>query len=369
MNLNEAYDLPQLRYTPGDSVSLTVCESSHDFDDLVANHARDSDKFYDLIPNLPPITVESDFKLLKVLALQVTLFPGRGLCIGVANHHSAGDATSIAAFLRRWSSICKIDSEIESPPLFDRSLFNYPPKLDALYWNLVKQFPFTQPSFPLPTNRVRATYVLSKSDLEKLKFSIQSANPDLGGVSSFVAMAAYVWSCFVKTSAVEEDGDENGDRLEYFMAAIDLRGRIEPVVPENYFGNCLTYGLGRERRVELGAEDGLFAAARAVAKAIRERLSEKEKILEDAENWISETAEVAEMKLGVSGSARVDLYGMDFGLGRARKVEVLSIDGEKYAMSVCKARDLEGGLEIGMSLPKMRMDAFATCFHHGIKNF
>lgn len=367
-------ELPKLRYNPEDSVPLTICESSGDFDDFVANHARDADKFYDLIPQLPPMIVESDFKSLQVLALRVTLFPDRGVCIGIANHHTAGDATSIAAFLRRWSSISKVGveeeisiSEIESLPVFDRSLFNYPAKLDSCYWNQIKQFPFSQPSFPLPTNRVRATYVLSKSELEKLKLSIQSSDLGLAHLSSFVAMAAYVWSCLAKTSSVDEEEDEDDDRLDFFLAAIDLRARLDPPVPKNYSGNCLSYGLARVRHGELVSDAGVFAAARAVAKAIKDRLGDMKKILEDAENWISEIGAVQQgSMLAVSGSARIDLYGIDFGFGKARKVEMLSIDGEKYAMSLCT--DLEGGLEIGMSLPKLKMEAFAACFHHGIKS-
>ncbi|KAL7153236.1 hypothetical protein ABFS83_04G153100 [Erythranthe nasuta] len=56
--------------------------------------------------------------------------------------------------------------------------------------------------------------------------------------------------------------------------------------------------------------------------------------------------------VGVSGSPKFDLCDADFGLGRARKLEVVSIDGEKYSISLSKSNDSEGGLEIGSSLPK-----------------
>ncbi|XP_057796560.1 anthocyanidin 3-O-glucoside 6''-O-acyltransferase-like [Salvia miltiorrhiza] len=366
--------LPELRYIPGDSVPLSVCESSDDFDNFVANRARDADKFYGLIPQLPPMIVQSDSKLLRVLALQVTLFPDRGVCIGLANHHSAGDATSIAAFLRRWSSTSKIGgsddeisiSEAESLPIFDRSRFIYPAKLDPCSWNQIKEIPLPPPSLPLPTNRVRATYVLSKSELEKLKLSIQSADLGLAYVSSFVAMAAYVWSCLAKSSLADEEDD---DRLVFFLIAIDARARLDPPVPDNYFGNCVVPGLARVRRREIISDGGVFAAAQATAKAIKDRVGDKKKILEGVENWGYEIMSAVQGSfLAVSGSARVDLYAADFGFGKARKVEVLSIDGEKYAFSLCKSRDFEGGLEIGLSLPKLEMEAFAACFDHGIKN-
>ncbi|KAH6775300.1 hypothetical protein C2S52_012861 [Perilla frutescens var. hirtella] len=361
-------ELPVLRYNPADSVSLTICESSDDFYSFVANHARDADKFYDLIPQLPPLIEESDHKLLQVLALKVTLFPGRGVCIGVANHHSAGDAASITGFIRSWASINKLggereflESETEKLPVFDRNLFKYPKKLDSIYWEKMRELPFSTPSFPLPTNRVRATYVLSQSELEKLKRSIQSAVPGLSHVSSFVAMAAYVWSCFVKSCEEEEEEDH----LELLLFAVDIRARLDPPVPGNYFGNCLSYGMAKAHHNELG----FFAAAEAVVKGIRERVREKKKLLEDAENWIEDIVSARQQSiLSVAGSARVDLYGADFGWGKARKLEFLSIDSEKYAFSLSKSRDFEGGLEIGMSLPKLKMDGFADCFALGINN-
>lgn len=125
--------------------------------------------------------------------------------------------------------------------------------------------------------------------------------------------------------------------------------------------------MGKVDHGELVAEDGVVAAAEAVAKGIRERVSERKNILEDAENWVAETGSIFQQHsvLSVSGSARVDLYGADFGWGKARKLEVLSIDGEKFAMSLSKSREFEGGLEIGMSLPMVRMEAFAAAFAHG----
>ncbi|KAL0301934.1 UNVERIFIED_CONTAM: Anthocyanidin 3-O-glucoside 6''-O-acyltransferase [Sesamum radiatum] len=254
------------------------------------------------MPQLQLTTDESGDKLLQLLAVQVTLFPGRGVCIGLTNHHSAGDANSIVGFLRSWASISKHggDEELlmtqgESLPLFDRSLIKVRPGLDSIYWNYAKEIPLQPPSFPLPTNRVRATYVLNESAIKKLKDAVLSRNP----------------------AGEEERADDDGDELQTFLFAVDSRARLDPPVPGNYFGNCLSYGMSR-----------FFA---------------------------------------VSGSARVDLYSTDFGWGKVRKLETLSIDGEKYAMSLCKAGASEGGLEVGLSLPKVKMDAFAAAFADGIK--
>lgn len=160
---------------------------------------------------------------------------------------------------------------------------------------------------------------------------------------------------------------ESDDELGFFLFPVDFRARIDPPVPENYFGNCLSYGLAKIEGKVVG-DDGFFLAAEAIAKEIENRAIDKDEILGGSEKRLTELgAMVRKPFFSVSGSGRLDLYGADFGWGRARKVETLSIDGERYAMSLCKSRDFEGGLEVGLSLPEVTMDAFAAYFSQGIE--
>ncbi|KAL8506690.1 hypothetical protein ACS0TY_017549 [Phlomoides rotata] len=353
---------PVIRYRPGDSVPVTISESTEDFYGLVENQARNADKFYDFIPQMPSTVEEPDQKILPVLALQVTLFPGRGICIGLSNHHSVGDASSIIGFINSWALVNKNGKSDESLPIFDRALVKYPVRLDSIYWNHVRNIPIQSLDFPVPTDRVRATFVFTRSELESLKSVVRARIPGLVHVSSFVVMAACVWSCLAKSLVKESD------ELGIFLFPVDFRERIDPPVPGNYFGNCLSYGLAKIGRGSVVGDDGFFLAAKAIAEEIGNRATDKGQILDGAERRLEELGSVVRKPfLSVSGSSRVDLYGPDFGWGRVRKVETLSIDGERYAMSLCKCRDVEGGLEVGLSLPKVNMDAFAAYFSEGLK--
>ncbi|KAL2496906.1 putative serine/threonine-protein kinase WNK4 [Forsythia ovata] len=49
-------------------------------------------------------------------------------------------------------------------------------------------------------------------------------------------------------------------------------------------------------------------------------------------------------------------------------LEAVSIDGDN-AISLCKSRESEGGLEVGLSLDKTKMDAFAAIFTEWPKGF
>ncbi|XP_047965002.1 anthocyanidin 3-O-glucoside 6''-O-acyltransferase-like, partial [Salvia hispanica] len=249
----------------------------------------------------------------------------------------------------------------ESLPVFDRSLINYPPKLDSLYWKNSQRMPLQSRHPSLPTNRIRSTYIFTQSEIQKLKTSIQEKLPNSARISSFVAIAAYIWSTLAKSlrsASADNDNDDDNDGDAFFLIPIDLRPRLDPAVPANYFGNCLSFALPRIGRRELGGEEGLFAAAKAAAEAIEKRTSDK-KILESVEKWSGEIREALQKSFfSVAGATRLDLYGADFGWGKARKQEILSIDGEKYAMTLCKARDFEGGLEVCVSLPNHIIKAF-----------
>ncbi|KAL0428992.1 UNVERIFIED_CONTAM: Malonyl-coenzyme:anthocyanin 5-O-glucoside-6'''-O-malonyltransferase [Sesamum radiatum] len=300
-------DMPEFRYVPGDSVSVTFAEASEDFDFdyLTGNQARDSDEFYAFAPDLPePKTdSESGLKIIPVLAIQVTLFPGTGICIGIINHHSIGDASSIVGFIKAWSRAAKLgenqqlSAENQSLPFYDRSAIKDPSGRANIFWNQMRLFPLASTHLKLPTNRVRATFILRKNDIQILKNLALAGEP-------------------------AESGEEvDDDEPEYFGFAVDTRHRMESPIPATYFGNCVAFVL-----------------------------------VESTHGYLEEGM----------GSPKFDLYDTDFGWGRPAKYESVSIDRDG-SVSLCKSREFEGGLEIGVSLPRKKMEAFVAIFVDGLK--
>ncbi|KAL7128001.1 hypothetical protein ABFS83_14G286800 [Erythranthe nasuta] len=105
-------DKPILRYESGDSVSFNVCESGADFSELVGNHPRNCDDFYAFVPNLPPANRSEKSICCPVLALQVTLFPGHGFCIGFVTHHTAAMPAQLSLSSKPGLSSTKLSSLI-----------------------------------------------------------------------------------------------------------------------------------------------------------------------------------------------------------------------------------------------------------------
>ena len=113
-------------------------------------------------------------------------------------------------------------------------------------------------------------------------------------------------------------------------------------------------------------EEGIVVAAEAIGRKIKELDGE---VLGGAERWILEWEVLigSEVHVVVLGSPKLDLYEVDFGWGRPRKIEEVSIDEMKSGISLTESRDIKGGIEIGLVLPNDQMDVFASLFHGGLK--
>ncbi|XP_042067481.1 malonyl-coenzyme:anthocyanin 5-O-glucoside-6'''-O-malonyltransferase-like [Salvia splendens] len=363
---------PVFRYISGDSVSLMIAVSGLDFEELVADHARESDQFYDLLPRMPNMSEEENYKIIPLISLQVTLFPGRGICLGLNNHHSLGDCRSIIGFIKAWAMINKSgDDEVfvsrneESLPFFERPICKDSSRLDGIFWDVMKKIPLKPAAtHPLPTNRVRASFILRQSHIIKLKNRILSAKPNIDRVSTFVVATGYVWTTLAKSLGPAGEEDEH----EVFFFLADGTGRrnalFDPPVPVNYFGNCLGVGVVRAEYRKLAAEDGFVAAAEAILDEIKTKIYEEDEFLKSPEKMLTDTAKYKDTRaLTTTGSPKFDYTEADFGWGEAEKVEFLSLD---EGNSIFLSYSGDGDLVVGMSLTEEEMKTFASMFATGL---
>ena len=371
--------IPEIRFKDGDSVSLTFAECSFDFDHLSGDQQRNDIDFHSLAPQISPAS--TNFGIVPILAIQVTLFPNSGICTGFTFHHIAADARAFHMFKRLWASINKLgEATLESPgivlPCYDRTVIKDPIGLRSTFWNhfgKIKHEGSIQPP-PSTNNNVRATFILRRAEVEGLKKWVISQIPDLQYVSSFTVICGYAWSCITKAGARilgdHEDvvvGGEN--ELENFAFTVDCRSLLDPPIPDAYFGNCLMGALATTKRMQLIQEDGFLVAVNSIRKAMEERVRSKEGILQGVQNWVRDSKSINLTRLvAVVGTPRVDFYDMDFGLdlGRPKKFEVISRDNY-FSLSRCKANQQD--FEVGLCFPKAKMDVFAEIFTDGCKGY
>ncbi|KAJ8647071.1 hypothetical protein MRB53_000094 [Persea americana] len=377
----------EIHYTDGDSVPLTIVESDSDFHELVADHPIDTAEFHPLVAELPTAS--------GLISLQFTIFPNSGFSIGLTVLHVVADGSSAMQFMKYWASVCRLGHEaslMNSPlPLYDRSLIQDPKGLKRIFLDLITMSTKREDQKPRSVqaqsqqqgHMVRATFVLTRANIEELRQRVtmaRAAHMEEGGekkpihVSSFVLTCAHVWVCLTKVRAVE------ADQTVHFGFAVDCRGRMRmgPPIPISYFGNCITMCIvsAKGSDIAMGGDDdddGFVAACEGISRVIQ-RLDDDDHddgVLGGSDRWFRRLLSMmaaGEPLITVAGSSRLGVYDMDFGFGRPRKAELISIE-DTGAISLAESRDNAGrGIEVGLALPKHEMEQFTYYYDKGLKN-
>ncbi|XWS30157.1 hypothetical protein CRYUN_Cryun24cG0093700 [Craigia yunnanensis] len=314
----------------------SVAESNADFNRLSSNGIYEAVELHPLVPRL----ITSDDSA-SVIAVQITLFPDKGFCIGITAHQTVVDGLDLdMLYLNRWLTKYGSDPDITG----NKSLKVSPDKGEA-------------------PNLVRATLTITPEDFKQMRERVLSKSSDSSKqlhLSTFVLTLAYVSTCIVKARCGE------GDRTICIRFTADCRRRLDPPVPENYFGNCNTiFSNLSKARDFMNFENGFAFAAENVNNMVK-GLTEKG-VFEGAKDKLTPLFNVVKEPEGsvqiitVAGSPRFDVYESDFGWGRPWKVEVVSID-KNEAISMAESRHGSRGIEVGLALKKHEMEQFLSMF-------
>uniref|UniRef100_A0ACD5ZA01 Uncharacterized protein n=1 Tax=Avena sativa TaxID=4498 RepID=A0ACD5ZA01_AVESA len=342
---------PEVVCTDGDSVQLTLALCGHDFSDLAGDHPRD---IATLRPLLPPLPKHG------VFAVQVTVFPGAGICVGTTLHHAVADGSSYAHFVKTWAAIHRHEAEVPPPPLFDRGVV----RDDA---GLREAFVRDHRALAAAGNgRLRdwdlgsrgdtvllATFRFTDEVLRGLGWRAESES-SARGCSPYALACGAAWA-----GIVHARGGTVGRQQFGFVTG--CRARSSPPVPGNYFGNCL--GLCPvEVEVDETTELTPASASVSIWKVI-EGLAEEGRALRDARGWVRLVrGSAAARAVTVAGSPKLGIYAAaDMGVpwGRPRKVEIVSVE---RTGALALAEDGAGGIEVGVALPRGEMEAFRAFY-------
>jgi hypothetical protein len=211
----------------------------------------------------------------------------------------------------------------------------------------------------------RRTFYLAGDDIRALKPRIDAAEDDDAGVatdgsnnsrnkkpvSTFVALAALGWTSFVRSKGLVA-GDDT-----YLMFLADLRARLDPPVGDGYLGNCIKGVLATADAGDLLLDGGrgLLAASGAIQAAVAEMEAAP---LAGTERWLEKMMGLPFTRLAnVAASPRFRVYeASDFGFGRPKRVELVSMNHDGEMVLVGGRRD--GEVQLSVSLDPARMDEF-----------
>ncbi|PWA39876.1 transferase, Chloramphenicol acetyltransferase-like domain protein [Artemisia annua] len=360
--------IPEMRYAENDSVNVTFAECDLDFNDLTGYHPRNCDKFHHLIPQLGEHHEFSDYLKIPVFSLQVTNFPNFGISIGMTIHHSLVDASTQFSFLKAWTAITKFGNDESflasgTLPIYER-IVKYPNLDEALLKraNVETLFngKYQPPKLPDSANRVRATFVMSGTLIDSLKKLVLTKLPTLPYVSSFTVACAYIWCCIAKARTEE---------LHLFLIPLDCRSRMDPPIPTAYFGNCIWGSITVAETALLRGKEGFITAAKLMGENLHKTLNDKDGVVN--EKLFSDESFSGKKPLtmiSIAGTPKLKLYDIDFGWGKPKKLERVSLD-YGASISIDAGKECDKDIEIGVCLTNAQMEVFARNFNLGLEQY
>ncbi|KOM55132.1 hypothetical protein LR48_Vigan10g102400 [Vigna angularis] len=277
--------------------------------------AESSTNLKDLIPYTAVLNLEGMHR--PLLAVQLTKLKD-GLAMGLAFNHAVLDGTATWQFMTSWAEICSGSPSTSAPPFLDRTKA----RNTRVKLNLSLPEPNGQPTSngdakPTPTLRERI-FKFSESKIDKIKSTINENPPSDGSkpFSTFQALSSHIWR------HVSHARNLKPEDYTVFTVFADCRKRVDPPMPENYFGNLIQAIFTVTAAGLLAAHPPQFGAS-LVQKAIEDHNAKAI----DARNKEWESApKIFQFKdagvncVAVGSSPRFKVYDIDFGWGKAENV-------------------------------------------------
>ncbi|GAU12647.1 hypothetical protein TSUD_121380 [Trifolium subterraneum] len=254
-------------------VEAETTKTIHDYGDF-----SPSDSTKELVPI---VNYNQPIEEIPILLVQLTSFKNnQGFAIGVALSHSLTDGIGACGFITSWAKIaCGETLEPNELPFLDRTIikFSHTPLKEPCFEHMELQ--------PLPLilgrkdtseerkKKTTATLLkLSHDHVEKLKkkanefLSMKKKDQESRPFSKFEAIGAHIWRCASKARGLEY----NQESVVRFHA--DIRKRIIPPLPQNFFGNALVLTAAKVYIGEITSKPLGFAA---------EKIREATKLVKD----------------------------------------------------------------------------------------
>ncbi|KAF8399878.1 hypothetical protein HHK36_015748 [Tetracentron sinense] len=248
-----------------------------------------------------------------LLAIQVNVFDCGGTAIGVCISHKIADVASLATFVGTWSAISRGSTEIVDPRL-----------------DLASLFPPRDLSGFMPTTGIVKDKIVTKRfvfDASKIA-ALRAKAATTGTCTRVEALSTFIWRRFLALFAAERKaGTEN---MHVLIHAVNLRGRMDPPLPQYSFGNvwrpAITLPLLGESDKESDGLEGL------VRDAIRKVDGEYVKKLEEGDEYLKNIKKTSEqfhkgevVTFNFSSWCRFPFYEVDFGWGKPRWVSTTGL--------------------------------------------
>ncbi|XP_074313206.1 putative acetyltransferase At3g50280 [Silene latifolia] len=329
---------------PGARLTHVVAPGVTKSDILTPNHLVPSivKKFFDF----GEIYVNHDCHTRPLLSIQVTQLVD-GVFIGFTISHCVVDGTSFMHFLSMLSEIfSSLSTTGKSLGISRVPIYDHGPPIKLPYLGLEEVLRKREANPPKDL-----VFNLSSKSLAKIKAEANNNQEgSISNLSSFQALISLIWRAITRARNI------SADQETACSIAINARSRVDPPLSDNYFGNYVAQVKVICKVGELLTHD-LGWAARRLSDGIKTRDNKSIRdSLELIGNLIA-TPGFLSMSLAeflgsnsvvLGGSTRFDMYGLEFGLGRA--VAIRMGPGNKYDGKVNVSQGCEGGGSVDLEV-------------------
>ncbi|XP_074277068.1 uncharacterized protein LOC141600722 [Silene latifolia] len=297
-----------------------------------------------------------------LLSIQVTELLD-GVFVGFTMNHCIGDGTSLWHFI---SSLSEIYVQLmENRDNYEVVLSRKPtfkPYFPEGYGPFLKlsglemDQSLTQPDNDPFILRERIFHFSSIS-MSKLK---AKANKECGvqnKISSFQALSAFMWRSITRARNLNRE-------LETSCALVmNARPKFNPPISSDYFGNFVTRYQSMCKVGEV-LDNGLGWAAMLVHQLVASQ--DEKKVVEFSENMIKFLCKVpndmsplfdSPNVVVMGGSTRFDMYGPEFGLGKAKAALVGHCNKEDGKVTASPGPEGDGSVDLEVCLKPETMNA------------
>ncbi|CAI9785284.1 unnamed protein product [Fraxinus pennsylvanica] len=282
-----------------------------------------------------------------LLAVQVTDLVD-GFFIGCSINHLLVDGTSFWHFFNSWAELSRGFNRVSKPPVLKRELHFDTECLRSIA--IDDEHLILNELLDIPPLEERVFH-FTKENIAKLK---AKANREMhtNKISSLQAFLAHLWRSIISSCRVDADKETT------FEIPIGIRHRMNPPLPEEYFGNAVFKGV-----VTLPAGKILNEGLGWIAWQINRMVTSRghEQVKDFHESWVKKPEllkfdSLPKNHFVLINSPWFDVYGNDFGWGKP--VAVRSGKGNRFDGKITISAGVEeGSLDIEACLSPQTLHA------------
>ncbi|CAN0916574.1 Spermidine hydroxycinnamoyl transferase [Linum grandiflorum] len=333
--------------------------------------------------DLQQLIAEVDYTLpiseWPLLVVQLTKFRCGGISLGFNISHAVVDGLSALHFFNEWARMAR-GKPIGTVPFLDRKILRAGeppltkhPKFDPAEF---QRPPVLLPDAGSSNNKDYKTKVeklkLTKTKVQMLKDMVNEGKGTLTfdrPYTTYETLTAHIWKCACKARKLKPD------QQTAVGVCVDSRRRLNPSLPDAYFGNAILDVKAMAYSGDLVTRS-LGYAAQKIRKAV-----------EKVDNYLKNQPDLTEFQdfheeeeedgvdhdggpffgmpnLGVINWLRLPILGLDFGFGKEVYMgSTHEFDGDTMLI---QSQDGDGSIVLAICLRADHMDAFKRCFYDDI---